>query len=145
MISEYSKILIVDNADFILMVVRLRLEGSGVSPANIYEASNGEQAYEIIKQHNIKNILSDYEMKPMDGIELAAKLLNEEKRQDLRFVLFSGTPMEKIIPKADENNLDIPILEKTKIRENWKDSNLLATYFPELVATIKPQEQAENK
>ncbi|HIJ79067.1 MAG: response regulator [Desulfobulbaceae bacterium] len=134
---DYSKILIVDNADFILMVVRLRLEAYGISPKNIYEASDGQNAYEIINKHGIKNILSDYEMKPMDGIELAAKLLLDEKREDLRFVLFSGTPMEKIMAKIDEYQLKIPILTKTTIRENWSKSNLLTNYFPELSASIK--------
>lgn len=59
---DYSTILIVDNAEFIRMVVRLRLEGAGVAPKNILEAENGQEAYDLLVAKGIFNILCDYEM-----------------------------------------------------------------------------------
>lgn len=81
---DYSTILIVDNAEFIRMVVRLRLEGAGVVPRNIHEAENGQEAYDLLVAKGISNILCDYEMEVMDGIELAIKLLIVEQRRNLR-------------------------------------------------------------
>ncbi len=130
--ADYSTILVVDNAEFIRMVVRLRLQAAGVPPKMIFEARDGEQAYDLIEDKKIKNILSDYEMDPMDGISLAAKLLNEEKRKDIRFVLFSGTPADRVHEAITKAKVEIPFITKTKIRESWSETRLLNKYFPEL-------------
>ncbi len=138
---DYSTILIVDNAEFIRMVVRLRLEGAGVAPKNIHEAGNGQEAYELITTQGIGNILCDYEMPVMDGIELATILLLTEQRRGLRFVLFSGTPLAKIAVALAETGLDIPIIPKTKLRENWSQTPILSVWFPELAINLSPQQK----
>jgi len=136
---DYSTILIVDNAEFIRMVVRLRLEGAGVLPKNIHEAENGQKAYELITALGIGNILCDYEMPVMDGIELATRLLITEQRRDLRFILFSGTPLAKITAALADTGLDIPLIPKTQLRENWSQTHILSVWFPELARTLPPQ------
>ena len=133
---DYSTILIVDNAEFIRMVVRLRLEGAGVVPKKIHEAENGLEAYDILIAKGIANILCDYEMAKMDGIELAARLLITEQRRGLRFVLFSGTPLARITAALAETGLDIPIIPKTRLRENWTQPNTISAWFPELASTL---------
>lgn len=137
---DYSTILIVDNAEFIRMVVRLRLEGAGVAPKNIHEAENGQEAYDLLVAEGISNILCDYEMAVMDGIELASKLLLAEQRRDLRFVLFSGTPLAKITAALAETGLDIPVVPKTRLRESWTGTDALNAWFPELAVNL-PQQQ----
>lgn len=138
---DYSTILIVDNAEFIRMVVRLRLEGAGVAPKNIHEAANGQEAYELITTQGIGNILCDYEMPVMDGIELAIRLLIAEQRRGLRFVLFSGTPLAKIAGALAEPGLEIPIIPKTRLRENWTQTHILNAWFPELAINLSPQQK----
>lgn len=138
---DYSTILIVDNAAFIRMVVRLRLEGAGVAPANIHEAENGQEAYELLGAKGIPNILCDYEMAVMDGIALAARLLITEQRQGLHFVLFSGTPAAKITAALAETGLNIPVIPKTRLRENWAKTNLISAWFPELAITLSRQQK----
>ncbi|HEX9715282.1 MAG TPA: response regulator [Desulfurivibrionaceae bacterium] len=137
---DYSTILIVDNAEFIRMVVRLRLEGAGVAPKNIREAENGREAYALLVAEGIVNILCDYEMAVMDGIELASKLLIAEQRRDLRFVLFSGTPLAKITTALAKIGLDIPVVPKTRLRESWTRPDTLGAWFPELAVSL-PQQQ----
>lgn len=137
---DYSTILIVDNAEFIRMIVRLRLEGAGVAPKNIHEAENGQEAYDLLVAEGIANILCDYEMAVMDGIELASKLLLTEQRRDLRFVLFSGTPLAKITAALAETGLDIPVVPKTRLRESWTKPDTLGAWFPELAVSL-PQQQ----
>lgn len=138
---DYSTILIVDNAEFIRMVVRLRLEGAGVSPRNIHEAENGQEAYDLLVAKGIANILCDYEMEVMDGIELATKLLMVEQRRDLRFVLFSGTPLAKITAALGKTGLDIPVVPKTRLRENWTQADIIRVWFPELAIRLSQQQK----
>lgn len=138
---DYSAILIVDNAEFIRMVVRLRLEGAGVAPKNIHEAKNGQEAYDLLVAKGIGNILCDYEMGVMDGIELATKLLVVEQRRDLRFILFSGTPLAKITAALAETGLDIPVVSKTRLRESWTQAETISTWFPELAITLAHQQK----
>ena len=137
----YSTILIVDNAAFIRMVVRLRLEGAGVAPANIHEAENGQEAYDLLNAKGISNILCDYEMAVMNGIELATRILITEQRQGLHFVLFSGTPEAKITAALAETGLNIPVIPKARLRENWTKTNLIGTWFPELAVTLSRQQK----
>lgn len=141
MAQDYSNILIVDNAEFIRMVVRLRLEGSGVPPKNIYEAENGQEAYELMDEKGIPNILCDYEMAVLDGIQLATRLLITEQRQGLRFVLFSGTPPAKITAALANSRLNIPVIPKTQLRENWLQTDFIRTWFPELATTLCLQQK----
>jgi len=141
MSPDYSTILIVDNAEFIRMVVRLRLEGAGVAPKNIHEAENGQEAYDLLAVKGILNILCDYEMGVMDGIELATKLLIVEQRRNLRFVLFSGTPLAKITVALANTGLDIPVVPKTRLRENWTQSETISTWFPELFLKLSHQQK----
>ena len=137
---DYSTILIVDNAEFIRMVVRLRLEGAGVAPKNILEAENGQEAYDLLAAKGIANILCDYEMGVMNGIELAARLLIAEQRRDLRFVLFSGTPLARITAALAEIGLKIPVVPKTRLRESWTKPDTIGAWFPELAVNL-PQQQ----
>lgn len=136
---DYSSILIVDNAEFIRMIARLRLEGAGVAPKNIHEAENGQEAYDLVVAQGIPNILCDYEMAVMDGIELATKLLITEQRQDIRFVLFSGTPLAKITAALAGTGLNIPVIPKTRLRENWHAADFISAWFPELTTTLLRQ------
>lgn len=138
---DYSSILIVDNAEFIRMVVRLRLEATGMPPKNIHEAENGQEAYDLLIAKGIANILCDYEMGVMDGVELAVKLLIEEQRRDLRFVLFSGTPLAKITAALAEAGLSIPIIPKTLLRESWTQPGTISAWFPELATNLPHQQK----
>lgn len=138
---DYSTILIVDNAAFIRMVVRLRLESAGVAPKNIHEAENGQEAYALLVAKGIANVLCDYEMAIMDGIELATKLLIEEQRRGLRFVLFSGTPLRKITAALAETGLDIPVIPKTRLRENWTQPDTISAWFPEMACNLSSQQK----
>ena len=138
---DYSSILIVDNAEFIRMVVRLRLEAAGVVPKNIHEAENGQEAYDLLVAKGIPNILCDYEMAVMNGIELATKLLVTEQRRDIRFVLFSGTPQVKITAALAGTGLDIPVVPKTLLRENWTQTDSIRSWFPELATILSPQQK----
>lgn len=138
---DYSSILIVDNAEFIRMVVRLRLEGAGVAPKNIHEAENGQEAYDLLVAKGIANILCDYEMAVMDGIELATKLFVAEQRQGLRFVLFSGTPLAKITTALAAAGVDIPVIPKTRLRESWTQPDTISAWFPELAINLASQQK----
>ena len=70
---------------------------------------------------------------------MATKLLITEQRQDILFVLFSGTPLAKITAALAETGLDIPVVPKTRLRESWK-TDTIGAWFPELAVNL-PQQQ----
>lgn len=54
----------------------------------IQEASNGKQALNIIHSQKIDFLLTDIKMPPMDGLELAARV--SEENPEIPIVIFSG-------------------------------------------------------
>ena len=55
---------------------------------NVFEASNGKQALQIIRSEDIQLVLTDIKMPHMDGLELASKV--REEYPNLPIVIFSG-------------------------------------------------------
>ena len=55
---------------------------------NVFEASNGKQALQIIRSEDIQLVLTDIKMPHMDGLELASQV--REEYPNLPIVIFSG-------------------------------------------------------
>lgn len=69
-----SSILVVDDAAFSRRMLRKYLEAEG---CKVLEATNGQQALEIVEQHQPDCILTDLLMPDVDGFQLL-KLLREQ-------------------------------------------------------------------
>lgn len=69
--SDMSSILIVDDAAFSRRMLRKYVEAEG---CNVLEAANGQQALEIVEQHQPDCILTDLLMPDVDGFQLLATL-----------------------------------------------------------------------
>ena len=54
----------------------------------IYEAANGKQALQVLREHDIDILLTDVKMPHMDGLELAARARKEN--ENLKTIIFSG-------------------------------------------------------
>ncbi|SEM28965.1 two-component system, response regulator YesN [Butyrivibrio sp. ob235] len=80
-------LLLVDDEPFILqgLKVLLNYEDEGYE---VYTASNGQDALDLIKTTNIDLIISDIKMPEMDGLELLANV--RERYPDIYFVILSG-------------------------------------------------------
>ncbi|MBF0100263.1 MAG: response regulator [Desulfobacterales bacterium] len=71
-------ILIVDDSLPMRSVVKKTIKASGFSSSNFYEAENGKQALDIIKQEWMDIIITDYNMPDMNGIELIKELKKDD-------------------------------------------------------------------
>ncbi len=74
------RVLIVDDQDFIRSLLRHILGVLGCT--TISDAANGEAAWEIIRDNPPDLLIVDWEMEPMDGMELVRKIRNDDASPD---------------------------------------------------------------
>ena len=74
------RVLIVDDQDFIRSLLRHILGVLGCT--SITDAMNGQAAWEIIRDNPPDLLIVDWEMEPMDGIELVKKIRNDDASPD---------------------------------------------------------------
>ncbi|MBA4420082.1 MAG: hypothetical protein C0391_02935 [Anaerolinea sp.] len=82
-----EKILIVDDDLDTLRLVRLVLQKQGYE---IVEASNGEQALDMVKTNTLDLILLDLMMPGMDGYEVAQRIRRNEIQTHIPILMFSA-------------------------------------------------------
>ena len=70
-------ILIVDDSKTIRAVINKTIEIAGVPVANIWEAANGQEALEILREQWVDIVFADINMPVMTGIELVDKMSEE--------------------------------------------------------------------
>lgn len=68
--SNFS-ILVVEDDSALLKVLCTYLKRTG---ATVFQATNGQEAYQIVENENIHFVLSDVQMPIMDGVELLKKI-----------------------------------------------------------------------
>ncbi|MFP3159181.1 MAG: chemotaxis-specific protein-glutamate methyltransferase CheB [Hydrogenobaculum sp.] len=71
-----ANVLIVDDSFFIRAAIRKMLESSNLVE-NVYEASNGLEALDILKKQNIDLVTLDVEMPKMNGLETLERIKKE--------------------------------------------------------------------
>ncbi|MBL7649694.1 MAG: response regulator [Candidatus Hydrogenedentes bacterium] len=63
-------ILIVDDSETVRAVIARTLEMAGVAVSNLHQASNGEEALEVMKNNWVDLVFSDINMPGMGGVEM---------------------------------------------------------------------------
>ena len=71
-----------------------------VSEYNIIEAVDGEQAWELVKQHKPNLIISDVAMPKMSGVELCVKVRNDFATSNIPIILLTAKSAEVDIEKG---------------------------------------------
>lgn len=100
----HLSLLIVDDFSTMRRIVKNLLVEIGFS--HFYEASDGEKAWEMIKQHDIDIVISDWNMPNMTGLELLKKIRNHPKWQHLPFLLFTAEAKKSQFIEADKLGVD---------------------------------------
>lgn len=98
------KVLVVDDNQYMRSVFREFLRALGVSPDNIRESPNGEDAIEVFGAFSPDLIISDYLMEPMDGFELARRIRRDEDSANpyVPIILCTGyTELGQVIAARD--------------------------------------------
>ena len=114
----------------------------------IYEASNGKQALQVLREHEIDILFTDVKMPHMDGLELAARAKKEN--ENLKIIIFSGYSDFAFAQEAIRNGVSDYVLKpvdpdhfhetlkkteaeiasrKTKELKNKKEQDFLQQYF----------------
>lgn len=98
------KVLVVDDNQYMRSVFREFLRALGLSPENIRESSNGEEAIDVAGVFAPDLIISDYIMEPMDGFELARHIRRDEESANpyVPIILCTGyTELGQVIAARD--------------------------------------------
>ena len=91
-----AKILVVDDAKFMRILVRDALSGAGHEIVG--EAENGNQAIELFKKLKPDLITMDITMKEKDGIEAAGEILAMDP--SARIIMVTALGQENLLTKA---------------------------------------------
>lgn len=83
-------VLIVDHSPGIRKILQRVLRQTEIPIGNVYEAGDGAEAIEALKQHAVGLILSDIDMPNMDGLEFLTKVRAEQAWQNLPIVMVSN-------------------------------------------------------
>jgi two-component system, chemotaxis family, chemotaxis protein CheY len=80
-------ILIVDDDLFARGIIKHHLNRLGVK--NIFEASNGEQALEVLRYGRMQLVIADRYMPQMNGLELYCSIQTDEMMKDTPFMMIT--------------------------------------------------------
>ena len=78
-------ILIVDDSSTIRSVVKKSLKAMGFQVESIFEAEDGQIAFQMMDENKIQFIISDLIMPKIDGLELLSKIRESEKFNETPF------------------------------------------------------------
>ena len=82
---------------------------------NVFEASNGKQALQIIRSEDIQLVLTDIKMPHMDGLELSRRA--KEENPALQIIIFSGYSDFSFAQRAIELGVTRYLTKPTNARE----------------------------
>lgn len=91
-------LLIVDDSSSMRNVLRKTVELSGFNVDNLFEASNGQEALQLLETEWVDLILSDIHMPVMDGISMLEKLHEDE--------ILGNTPVIMVTTEANQERLE---------------------------------------
>ncbi len=81
------KVLVADDEIHIIHVVAIKLRNNGYE---VIAANNGAEAYDLACREKPDIVVTDYQMPLMTGIELIAKLREDERTKDIPVVLLTA-------------------------------------------------------
>lgn len=88
MVDMDQKILIVDDISVMRKIMLATLRQLGFD--NLFEAVNGQEALEVLHRERFDLVISDWQMQPIDGLELFKIISGDATLQYLRFLLVTA-------------------------------------------------------
>ncbi|MGO9259862.1 MAG: response regulator [Bryobacteraceae bacterium] len=93
-------VLVVDDSAAIRKILQRVLHQTGMGIHTIFEAGNGQEALEIMKQEKVALVLTDINMPKMDGIQLLAALKAAPAWRDIPVVMITTEGGETKVGEA---------------------------------------------
>jgi two-component system chemotaxis response regulator CheY len=97
--SEISA-LIVDDSSVMRKIVERSLRQAGLALANVFEASSGVEALDVLRRQRVHLILSDINMPNMDGLEFLRQLRAQNLAPDVPVVMITTESSEDHVREA---------------------------------------------
>jgi two-component system, chemotaxis family, chemotaxis protein CheY len=66
------RVVIIDDSEHMRTLLHTMLRGAGIR--QVHEADNGEAGLDLVKSHSPEFVLTDYSMKPVNGVEFVKTL-----------------------------------------------------------------------
>jgi len=82
-----NKVLVADDEVHIIHVVAIKLRNNGYE---VIAANNGVEAFDLACREKPDIVVTDYQMPFMTGLELIAKLREEEQTRDIPVILLTA-------------------------------------------------------
>ncbi|MGL4851698.1 MAG: hybrid sensor histidine kinase/response regulator transcription factor [Phocaeicola sp.] len=125
--KQVSLLIVEDNDDFRHFLVSCLKEHY-----QVFEAAHGKEALEVLKQHEIRLVVSDIRMPVMDGLQLCHEIKNDIRYSHIPILLLTARSSEEHVLEglredADDYltkpfNLDILLLRIAKLLQ-WSSNN----------------------
>ncbi|MDT8317435.1 MAG: response regulator [bacterium] len=124
-----TSFLVVDDCATIRLVISSIIRNN-LGSKNIYVAADGENACEIMENHTVDFIISDWDMPIMGGDKLLSFVRNDLNLKDLPFMMLStdkdSISTEKVLKLGANQHLIKPVSPddlEAKIRLSWNGTN----------------------
>lgn len=88
MVDKAMNILVVDDYATMRRIIKNLLKQLGFN--NIYEASDGKNALEVIQDTDFGLIISDWNMEPMTGLDLLKNVRASDKTKHMPFIMITA-------------------------------------------------------
>lgn len=92
--------LIVDDSSVMRKIIERALRQAGLSLEEVFEASCGTEALEVLRHQRVDLILSDINMPHMDGLEFLHQMRAEKLAPDAPVVMITTESSEDHVRKA---------------------------------------------
>jgi|SRR5579864_3124098 len=122
-------ILIVDDSAAIRKILQRVLRQAEVPLGEVYEAGDGVEALEMLKNKPVGLVLSDINMPNMDGLELLSKIRAEHAWDKIPIVMVSTEGTQAKVLEAVERGAS-GYVRKPFTAEQIKEK--LSGFFPEM-------------
>jgi len=83
------RILIVDDSAMMRAMIKRVIKLADVAVEDILEATNGAEALELLKQHDVQLLLTDINMPVMNGADMLREIALNERWRNLNRVIIS--------------------------------------------------------
>jgi len=105
-------IMVVDDSTLTRKAIRHMLAMTGIDVVELFEASNGREAINILAENHVDLVLADLNMPVMDGFELIYKMRGNEATRDIPVVIVSTessvTGIERLLADGVKDYLHKP-------------------------------------
>lgn len=82
-------ILVVDDSNIVRAVIKKTLDLAGIPVSELYEASNGDEGLQQLRQHWVDLVFSDINMPVMSGVEMFHRMQEDEDLKSIPVVIVS--------------------------------------------------------